>query len=497
MTTISLRKAAAHKTRTDALLVGVVKSGEQVAVAPGGEDVASAFGRSFQATLKALGVKATAGEVTKIPGNGSVKAPVVVLVGLGDADDVTPDALRRGVGAGVRALSGNRSVTTAVPADDAEQVRAVAEGIVLGGYSFTRYRSDDETTKTPDEAVILTGLARNKVALAAVETATTIGRAVNAARDLVNMPASDLNPVTFAEHVMSQVKGTKVKVSVSDETALERGGYGGILGVGRGSSTPPRLVTLTYRPRGAKKHIALVGKGITFDSGGLSIKPSTSMTTMKCDMSGAAAVVTATLAIAELGLPIQVTTYASLAENMPSGTATRPGDILTMYGGKTVEVLNTDAEGRLVLADALTTASELGPDLIVDVATLTGACAMALGSRTSGIMANRDELLDGLRDTATTAGENMWPLPIPDEMREKVRSSKVADLAQHNPDRLGGALYAAAFLREFVGDGIDWAHLDIAGTAFNDSGPWGYTPHGGTGVAVRTLVQLATERAGH
>jgi leucyl aminopeptidase len=220
------------------------------------------------------------------------------------------------------------------------------------------------------------------------------------------------------------------------------------------------------------------------------------MATMKCDMSGAAAVVTATQAIAELGLPVQVTAYAALAENMPSGTATRPGDVLKMYGGKTVEVLNTDAEGRLVLADAITTASELKPDVIVDVATLTGACVIALGSRTSGVMSNRDELAETVRDEAAAVGENMWPLPIPEEMNERVRASKVADLSQHSTDRAGSALFAGAFLREFVGDGVAWAHLDIAGTAFNESSPWGYTPHGGTGSAVRTLVQLAASRSG-
>jgi leucyl aminopeptidase len=341
---------------------------------------------------------------------------------------------------------------------------------------------------------VLTGLARNKAALNAVEEAQTVARSVNAARDLVNTPASDLNPVTFADYVVEQSRGTKVSVEVLDDKALERGGYGGILGVGRGSATPPRLVKMSYKPRGAKAHLAFVGKGITFDSGGLSIKPTSGMATMKCDMSGAAAVVSAIQAIAELGLPVRVTGYAALAENMPSGTATRPGDVLTMYGGKTVEVLNTDAEGRLVLADAITDASEQKPDVIVDVATLTGACVIALGSRTSGIMSNRGELADALRDEAANVGENMWPLPIPEEMKERVRGSKIADLAQHSTDRAGSALFAAAFLREFVGDGVDWAHLDIAGTAFNEGGPWGYTPHGGTGAAVRLLVQLAAVR---
>jgi leucyl aminopeptidase len=495
VTTISLRKAAAHKTRADAVVVGVVKTGKEVTVAPGGEDVAAAFGRSFPATCKSLGVKGGVGEVTKVPSPAGVKAPLVVLVGLGDAGRHTPEVIRRAVGSAVRGLNDVATLAVAVPADSAERVCAAAEGVLLGGYAFTRYLSDNET-KAPGEAVVLTDLARNKRVLADLQNAQTVSRAVNAARDLVNTPASDLNPVTFAEHVVEQARGTTVKVSVLDETDLENGGYGGLLGVGKGSATPPRLVTMSYKPRGAKAHIALVGKGITFDSGGLSIKPSTGMTTMKCDMSGAAAVVSATLAIAELGLPVQVTGYAALAENMPSGTATRPGDVLKMYGGKTVEVLNTDAEGRLVLADAITTASEQKPDLIVDVATLTGACVIALGNRTSGIMANREDLLDELRRSAAGVGEQMWPLPIPEEMHERVRASKVADIAQHSSDRAGSALYAAAFLREFVGDGIPWAHFDIAGTAFNDGGPWGYTPHGGTGAAVRTLVQIAADRAG-
>jgi leucyl aminopeptidase len=285
-------------------------------------------------------------------------------------------------------------------------------------------------------------------------------------------------------------------VTVLDEKALTSKGYGGIMGVGKGSSRPPRLVKVAYKPSKPVAHIALIGKGITFDSGGLSIKPAASMVTMKCDMSGAAAVVAATYAIADLGLPVRVTTYAALAENMPSGTATRPGDVLTMYGGKTVEVLNTDAEGRLVLADAITTANGDKPDLIVDIATLTGACVVALGQRVAGVFSNDDTLLHELPRVAERAGEAMWPLPMPDDLREKLRTTKIADLSQHNPEAWGGALYAAAFLREFVADGVAWAHLDIAGPAFNDGKPYGYTPKGGTGTAVRTLIQLAAERAG-
>jgi len=271
VTTISLSKAAAHKTRADALVVGVVKDGTEVSVAPGAEQVAAAFGRSFAATCKSLGVKGSVGEVTKLPGNGAVKAPLVVLAGLGDSGDITPESIRRAVGSAVRSLSKVETVALAVPADTSARACAVAEGVLLGGYAFTRYLSDDDA-KAPTHAVVLTPLARNKGVQADVHDAEAVSRAVNTARDLVNTPASDLNPVTFAEQVVERAKGSKVKVSVMDETDLENGGYGGIMAVGKGSATPPRLVTLSYKPRGAKAHIALVGKGITFDSGGLSIK---------------------------------------------------------------------------------------------------------------------------------------------------------------------------------------------------------------------------------
>jgi leucyl aminopeptidase len=282
-----------------------------------------------------------------------------------------------------------------------------------------------------------------------------------------------------------------VDVEVLDEKALAKGGYGGILGVGQGSVRPPRLVRISYRPARAVKHIAFVGKGITFDSGGLSLKPNDAMVTMKCDMAGAAAVLTAVVAIAKLAPKVAVTAYGALAENMPSGSAQRPSDVLTIYGGKTVEVLNTDAEGRLVMADALVRAGEDEPDLIVDVATLTGACVVALGTRVSGIMANDDDLLARLRETSERAGDAMWPLPLPGELREKLDSA-VADIANIG-ERWGGALSAGVFLKEFVGENIKWAHLDIAGPAFNEGSPYGYTPKGGTGAAVRTLVQIAQD----
>jgi leucyl aminopeptidase len=298
----------------------------------------------------------------------------------------------------------------------------------------------------------------------------------------------------LADQAREAVADLPVTVDVLDERALRRRGFGGILGVGQGSANPPRLVKVSYAGGGdAAPHLAIVGKGITFDSGGLSLKPAHSMITMKCDMGGAAAVLGAVQAIAAMGLPLRVTGWMPLAENMPSGTATRPSDVLTIYGGRTVEVLNTDAEGRLVLADAIVAACEERPDVLLDTATLTGAQIVALGTRTSAVMSTSDALRSSVVAAAVDVGEAMWPMPLPEELRKSM-DSQVADIANMG-DRYGGMLVAGLFLREFVGDGIPWAHLDIAGPAFNEADAYGYTPKGGTGASVRTLVEVAQRLA--
>jgi leucyl aminopeptidase len=493
VTTVTLSNASPVSVSADAVVIGVQSAGDSVVPATGAGAFADAYGASFPDVVKLLGATGKVGEVCKLPSGGNAKAPVVVVVGLGEVGETSPETLRRAAGAAARALAGTKLAAVALPTGGDTDIRAIAEGLLLGAYGYDRYLTKKHEPVA--ELVILSELARSKPAKRALEEATTVADAVNFARDLINQPPNDLYPESFATELTSRAKRSKVKVAVTDEKALEAGGYGGILGVGKGSARPPRLVTLAYKPSRPVAHIALVGKGITFDSGGLSIKPSNAMVTMKCDMSGAAAVAAATFAIAELGLPVRVTAYACLAENMPSGHATRPGDILTMYGGKTVEVLNTDAEGRLVLADGITTANAEKPDVIVDVATLTGACIVALGTKMSGVFSNDEALHEEIVRVAEGAGELMWPLPIPEEMYDKVRTTKIADLSQHNPEAWGGALYAAAFLREFVGDGIAWAHLDIAGPAFNEGEPTGYTPKGGTGAAVRTLVGLAAARS--
>jgi leucyl aminopeptidase len=501
VTTYQLRAANPAKTRADAVVVGVVQRRKgattEAQVASGGEDVAKAYGRKFRPLLASLGVTGKAGEVHRIPTGGALSSPVLVLVGLGDTVDQV--SVRRAAGVASRAVTNASSVAVALPADSAELVRAVTEGYRLGGYTFTTYKKPTEDT-TPGTVTVLSPAARKGEVSDAFEAGQVLAAAVATTRDWVNTPPGDLRPPAFADAVSAAAgasgKGrgrTKVKAVVHDEKSLAELGCGGILGVGAGSDAPPRLVELTYSPRGAKVHLALVGKGITFDSGGLSIKPAQNMHEMKSDMAGAAAVVQATLAIAELGLPVKVSTFVPMAENMVSGTATRPGDVLRIYGGKTVEVLNTDAEGRLILADGLVRATEVKPDVILDVATLTGHMVLALGDRVGGVMGS-DDVVEDVLAAGTSAGEAHWPMPLPEQMTERVRASKLADLLQHDWNRMGGGLYAGAFLREFT-DGMPWAHLDIAGPSFHSGSAYGHVTSGGTGFAVTTLVEYARSLA--
>lgn len=517
---LTLSTSSAATLRADAVVVGVAKGAKGLVVAPGGEAVDKAFGGKLAATLDALDASAGEGEITKLPApSGGLKAPVVLAVGLGDVPEkdayFDQESLRRAAGAAARALAGTKKAAFALPLEGAEAVAAVSEGALLGAYAFTSYRgaasdggsngggsngkgkADKKSKKDSSaplaEITLLGTKPRDKAHKSAVERAEVLAAEVHRARDLVNVPPNDLNPKSFAAQVQAAAKEFGLKAEVLDEKALAKGGYGGILGVGQGSANPPRLVRLTHTHSKAKKSLALVGKGITYDSGGISLKPAGHNETMKCDMAGAAAVFAAVVAAARLDLQVNVTGWLALAENMPSGTATRPGDVLTMYSGKTVEVLNTDAEGRLVLADALARACEESPDALVDVATLTGAMVMALGKRTFGIMANDDTFRSAVHAIAHEAGEDSWPMPAPEHLR-KGMESPIADLANMG-DRMGGGLVAGLFLEEFVADGTTWAHLDIAGPGFNEGGAFGYTPKGGTGAAVRTLLGLAERTA--
>ena len=467
----------------DALVVGVVSTPTGLAIA-----AVDAFPAAARAAvdLTILGASAEPDKTLRIPAPDGIGAKVLVLTGLGSADSVTPEGLRRAAGAAVRSVAGLTSVALALPAGDEHAVAAVAEGALLGAYAFRTYRTGDAATAgSPVTTVtVVTPLARQSAVKKAGERASIVAKAVNATRDLVNTPPNDLYPAAFADTARAAVRGTGVKISVLDEKALTAGGYGGLLGVGLGSSRGPRLVKLTYAPSRPTAKIALVGKGITFDSGGISIKPAKGMEAMKSDMAGAAAVLHTVLAAAQLGLPVAVTGWLCLAENMPSGTAQRPSDVITIRGGKTVEVLNTDAEGRLVLADGLVAAGEEKPDVILDIATLTGAQMVALGNRVSAVMGT-ESVRGAVVDAATASGEQFWPMPLPVELRSSM-DSPVADIANMG-ERFGGMLVAGLFLKEFAGD-FPWAHLDIAGPSFNEGSAHGYTPVGGTGVGVRTML---------
>jgi leucyl aminopeptidase len=494
VTSIELSSANPARTRSAAVVVGVLKKGDGIRLAPGATPVGTAYGRTLTRALTSLGATGDAGQLTRVPKAGSVAAPVVIAVGLGEQ---VPDAegLRRAAGEAVRAAAGMESLTLALPADSLEHLQAVAEGALFGAYAFHTYRKKSAPGhKAPVKTVtVATSLAADKDAATAVTNAKALAKALHLTRDLINTPPSDLTPSAFADAAVSACRSLKLDVEVLDEQELRKGKYGGLIGVGQGSANPPRLVRIAYRHPRATRHLAFVGKGITFDSGGISIKPAAGMDAMKSDMSGAAAVLGAMTAIARLKPEVDVTGYMAMAENMPSGAAQRPSDVITIRGGRTVEVLNTDAEGRLVLADAIVRAGEDKADTIVDVATLTGAAMVALGTRTAGIMANDDDFRSHVHDVATGVGEQMWPMPLPPELR-KGMDSKVADIANLG-DRYGGMLTAGLFLQEFVPDGVRWAHLDIAGPAFLEGEPFGYTPKGGTGAAMRTLVGLA-ERAG-
>ncbi|MGW3836576.1 leucyl aminopeptidase [Streptomyces microflavus] len=512
MTALTLSTAGAATLRADALVVGVAKgagskSGDLV-LAPGAEAVDKAFDGKLAAVLATLGAVGAEGELTKLPAPSGLKVPVVIAVGLGTVPDkedaYDPEKLRRAAGTAARALSGFKKAGFALPAASVEDAAAVAEGALLGAYAFTAYQGGENKLAPKDaknsgpklplaEVALVGAKPRDKAYKAAVERALALAEEINRARDLINTPPNDLYPESFAAVATAAGKEHGIKVQVLDEKALVKGGFGGILGVGQGSANGPRLVKLAYTHPKAEKTLALVGKGITYDSGGISLKPAGHNETMKCDMSGAAAVFAAVVTAARLGLKVNVTGWLALAENMPSGNATRPGDVLRMYSGKTVEVLNTDAEGRLVLGDALTRASEEKPDAIVDVATLTGAMVLALGNRTFGIMANDDAFRTSIHEIAEEVGEASWPMPLPADLR-KGMDSPTADIANMG-ERMGGGLVAGLFLKEFVGEGIAWAHLDIAGPAFHEGAPYGYTPKGGTGSAVRTLVRLAERTA--
>ncbi len=497
--TLLTSQSAPGTTDADALVTGVFQGPDGPVLTLSTDDL------DLMAALTALGATGKAEEITKVPTGGRLAAPVVVAVGLGPEPgtaDAAPaerqaylERLRRASGAAARDLTAGapgipgrtRRIAIALPAGEPDEAEAVALGGLLGGYAFRKYRTG---AGTPADVEQIVHTAHDD----AVRRARILAEAMTLVRDLVNTAPADMVPADLAAAAGQAAAAHGLGVQVLDENELAKEGFGGILAVGMGSAHPPRLVRLEYTHPDAARTVVFAGKGITFDSGGLSLKPPKSMETMKADMSGAAAVLAAVQAVAELGPAVNLIGYLPLAENMPGGGAQRPSDVITIYGGKTVEVLNTDAEGRLVLADALARSGADGPSLLIDVATLTGAQTVALGTRTAGVMASDDSLAAEITDAARRAGEAMWPMPLPEDLRKGLDST-VADIANVSGDRSGGMLVAGLFLREFVPAGVRWAHLDIAGPAYNDGGAYGYVAKGGTGAAVRTLVQIVVDVA--
>lgn len=411
----------------------------------------------------------------------------VVLVGVGDGL-VSPSDYRDYGGVLSRTVNSEFKTLIDIPIKNQEQLDALVQGLELGNHKLARYKS--VLPKANFEILVSGDLAKANIA-----TALTISKRVNFARDLINTPANDLWPDVIAKLATKEARALGVKSEIWDEKRLAKEKCGGILAVGSGSNKPPRLVKLSYGSRGPR--IALVGKGITFDTGGLSLKPADAMVGMKYDMAGAASVLAVMLIVAELKIPVRLDAYLCLAENMPSGNATRPGDIIKIRNGKTVEVLNTDAEGRLVLADGLSIAMENDPDHVIDIATLTGAASIALGNRYAAVM-GKGKVVGKSLAAARTAGELLWEMPMPAELRSLL-DSEIADLANAKiGNRAGGMLVGAHFLAEFVQGGkkpLSWAHFDIAGPG-NNAGPgYGSTPPGASGVMIRTLVELVENLA--
>ncbi len=480
------------------LIVPVVSTGTNAGttakVLTGEPHLAADTVGEIEATLQALGANGGADQCHRMVID-SLPFASVLTIGLGpERGDWNGETIRRAAGVAARALDKADTAATTLSVLD---LSATVEGLILGSYRFIEFRSEKTAPKDGGlrTVTVLTGEKKSSAARAA-DRATAIAAAVATARDFVNTPPSHLFPDEFAKRAKALGDSAGLAVEVLDEKALTRAGYGGVVGVGKGSSRPPRLVRLTHSgaKRGRKaKRVALVGKGITFDTGGISIKPAASMHHMTSDMGGAAAVIATVVLAARQNLPIDVVATVPMAENMPSATAQRPGDVLTQYGGTTVEVLNTDAEGRLILADAIVRACEDDPDYLIETSTLTGAQTIALGARTPGVMGS-EEFRDRVAALSQQVGENGWPMPLPEELKDDLKSA-VADLANVSGSRYAGMLVAGTYLREFVADGVAWAHIDIAGPAYNTGSPWGYTPKGGTGVPTRTLFAVLEDIA--
>ncbi|HEX7480358.1 MAG TPA: leucyl aminopeptidase [Polyangiales bacterium] len=482
---ISLVNDAVQTLTTDWLVVGV--SGKKPAQDPIVQKLDRAMGGALAAQIKEESFEAKQGKTLSVQGRGRIKAKHVLLVGLGDAPVSEATARLLGVKAGRAAMSSSQLAVVA-PSAEPGHLRALSEGAVTGAYRYTRYLTGARAPKKQlGKVVLVIDKKPSDLQKQAAGEGLLVADAVNFARDLVNCPANDLSATGLANQAVERSKLANIPCKVWDKKGIEKLGMPLLLAVNRGSKEEPRFIHITYKPKVADApRVVFVGKGLTFDSGGLCIKPAGSMLEMKMDMAGAATTIAVVTLAAQLGLPVEVHGVIGSTDNMTGGDAYRPGDVFPSRDGKTVEIINTDAEGRLVLADALAYARELSPTYLVDHATLTGACTVALGAYRAGLFSNDSELTERYKRAAKESGESLWAMPLDEQLKDELKSS-IADL-KHTGSRLGGAITAALFLREFVGE-CRWAHLDIAGPAYIEKAH-GIMPKGATGFGVLTALQL-------
>src|SRR5919198_1506838 len=496
MPKLNFSTASPVEVTADVLVLPIFEGPE---AGPGVKDVGRALGSDPLELYAANKLRGKLGESLTIPTLGRMPASNLVLVGVGKKDKTTTDSLRSAIGRQARRLSRFRTVATtlaqAAGRSAPEAIQATTEGLLLGSYRFDRYKNDakDGDDKAALQAFTVLGPSRwdARKAREAIRRAEIVAESVGWARDLVNTPAQDATPDYLAKQAQRMAREVGLRAKIWGKDELKRGGFGGILGVGQGSENPPRMIELSYKGGGSAKPFALTGKGVTFDSGGLSIKDARGMEWMKADMAGAAAILAAMRAIGLMKPRINVIAAIPSSENLPSGSSLRPGDVLRHRGGKTSEVLNTDAEGRLILADAIAYLVEKNPQAIIDCATLTGAAVVALGEDISAVIGNDQQLIRDLIAAGEAAGEPAWELPLWEGYRRQLESP-VADV-KNIGNRYAGAITAALFLKEFVGD-VPWAHLDVAGTAYAEN-PRDFWSKGATGTPARMVVRYLLDRA--
>jgi leucyl aminopeptidase len=486
----------------DVLIVGAAqrgKEGKDMALSPAAREVDQLLDGLISSMYANGEFKGTVGETSQIYTMGKLAARRVIVVGLGNVEKLQSHTFRRASGIAVRFAQSRGAKRLALALDTqepeidaAEIVQATVEGALLGAYRFTKYLTTQTTGQGVEDMLFVSKDAESKALQEAFRRGTIMAEGANFARDMVNEQPAVLTPSEMARRASAMAREFGLECTVLDRPQMEELGMGGLLGVARGSAEPPKFIILRYRgaPQ-SKEELALVGKGITFDSGGLSLKPAAGMESMKGDMGGAAAVIGALQIIAALKPKINVLGLVPTTENMPDGASYHPGDVLRLMNGKTIEIVNTDAEGRLALADALSYAVKEGCSPIIDIATLTGACMVALGAKRAGLFCNNDELRDELMEAGEFAGEKFWPMPIDEDYQENIKSH-IADIKQTG-GRYGGAINAAKILEHFIGE-ASWAHLDIAGTEFIE-GKQAYMEPGATAFGARALAGLVLKRA--